>query len=367
MAKSWVVLVLSALASFCANASQTSYRAAHPIGWMQSSPVGESPGWSTSNWTNFEVNHANIWNMQADFTDRRTNDIYTYKADFEQSTAVVETGFALSDSVALAFEVPYANRNGGFLDDFIDQFHVFIQSSRFLRHLEEDFGNSFVIQKNGVDQLGTERSEGVANLKAKLKYWFWQWRGTMPGSCECGLAISGQAKFPTQSHKRGLTSGSRDYSGLVHLGVPLWYDAGMWATAGFTKLGPNGALQGWPTRTWQQMYEVTFDLGIFDHLGIVFQARVESPLLDKKSLHFNYTGADENSRTLERIASGWNSLTEWRGTQTFGLRWRWGEGSQANLLMTEDWGLGNRDGRGDWNYVTNAPDVAFLAQLHLLF
>jgi hypothetical protein len=49
------------------------------------------------------------------------------------------------------------------------------------------------------------------------------------------------------------------------------------------------------------------------------------------------------------------------------VRYRWGKGSRLNFLMMEDWGLGDRDDIGEWNYVNDAPDVAFITQWHFVF
>lgn len=348
-------------------ATRTSYHNAHPTGWMYGSPVGETPGWASETWFDLEGNHANVWNQDFSMTDRRTGDVYRYKADFEQSSGVANLGHALNTWVALGIEVPYANRNGGIMDDFIDQFHQTINTSRFLRHLNEEFGNSFIIQKNDVDQLATKKAQGVGNVKAQVKFWLLQWRSPTPGVCDCGLAVSAQGKFPTQRRELGLTSGSEDYSGLIHLGVPLWKYVGVWASAGFTKLGPNKTFDGWPRRDWQQMYELSIDLGFSANLGIIAQGRLESPLFMKEYLSFNHQYSEADNQSIERVASGWNSLVRWRGTETIGLRYRWGRGSSISFLLLEDWCLGDADGRGDWNYVTNAPDVALVSQLHFLF
>ncbi|NJL25971.1 MAG: DUF3187 family protein [Calothrix sp. SM1_5_4] len=358
------VALLVPLSAF---ASRVSWRNAHPVGWMHQLPVGETPGWSSPFWINLEINHANVWNMNSSYTDTRTGDVYTYEADFEQSSTIADIGFSLGSRFALSFEVPYANRNGGFLDDFIDQFHILIQSDRFLRHLNDDFNNSLVIQKNGQDMIASHKAEGVGNIKAKAKYWLLKWQSPTPGVCDCGLAVSGQVKYPMQRRQHGLTSGTNDYSGLIHLGAPLGRYSGVYTTAAFTKFNANESFAGWPRREWQQMYELSFDFGLGPGFGVLLQARLESPLFDIKYLSFNYSYSDPDNRSSERVASGWHSLVDWRGSQAFGLRYRWGKGSQLNLLMMEDWGLGDRDGRGDWNYVNNAPDVAFLTQWHLVF
>ncbi len=348
-------------------AARTSYRNAHPVGWMHLLPVGEVPGWSQPQWLNLEFNHANIWNNQFSMVDRRNGDTYTYKADFEQSSTIAETGWALTPELALSIVIPYANRNGGFLDDFIDQFHVVIGSDRFLRHLNDPFDNDFSVRRNGVEQLTSQHGQGVGSFKTKLKWWMWQLKSSTPGTCDCGFAISAQVKFPTQKRGLGLSSGNNDYSGLAHLGIPMGKYAGAWMTAGVTRLGTNETFVGWPRRTWLQMYELSLDLGFNSTFGLILQGRLESPLMMKEHLNYQYTYADPKGQTAERVASGWNSLVHWRGSQSIGVRWRWGMGSQINLLMIEDWGLGKKDQRSDTLYVNNAPDVAFITQLHFVF
>ncbi len=368
---SHALAIALAFAGLCtsrpAQAIRSSYRNANPIGWMHMLPAGEVPGWSGGAWMNFEINHANIWNMQANIRDKRTNAMYTYKADFEQSSAILELGAPISKHLALTFEVPYANRNGGFLDDFIDQFHQLIQSDRFLRHLNDDFDNSYVVRNNGADQLATERANGVGAVKAKLKYWPLQWKSKTPGVCDCGFAMSAQAKMPLQHRKFGLSSGSEDYSGMLHLGIPLGSFSAVWASAAYTKLGPNETFAGWPRRDWLQMYELSLDLAMSPGWGLMLQARTESPLFRKQDLEFQYSYAGERERAIERVASGWNALTAWRGSQSIGFRYRWGLGSQINLLFVEDWGTGNKDGRGEKLYVNNAPDVSLITQWHFTF
>ena len=362
--RTWILLALSA--GFCSPvfAIQSSYRNANPVTWMHQLPVGETPGWSGLFWSNLEINHANVWNMQANIRDKRTGSVYTYKADFEQSSAILEMGAPLSQTLALTFELPYANRNGGFLDDFIDQFHVLIDSDRFLRHLNEEFSNSYVIRKDGVDQLSSERAQGLGSVKAKLKYWPLQW---VTDGCDCGFALSGQAKFPTQSRKFGLSSGTNDYSGLAHLGSPINKFSAIWATAGFTKLGANENFAGWPRRDWQQFYELSLDIATGPHFGFILQARTESPYLSKEHLEYQYTYPGARERVIERVASGWNALTAWRGSQSIGLRYKWDKGNRVNLLFVEDWGTGDKDGRNEPLYVNNAPDIALINQWHFTF
>lgn len=358
------LLILSA---HLAHAQKPSYHLANPVGWMYQLPKGEQPGWAKSFWFNFEANHASIWNSNFSMTDRRTGDVYTYKADFEQTSAIINVGGAVTNRLAFSLEIPYLNRNGGFLDGFIDQFHDLIGSSRFLRNVHRMNQNSYVIQKNGVNALASEHGEGVAALVPKVKYWVWKKQSPKPGACDCGLAVGAQAKFPTRSRRSGLTNGSPDFAGAVYLGVPINRESGIWVTGAFTKLGANENFSGWPLRKWAQMYEVAMDIGISGGFGWILGGRLESPLMEKQYLSFNYTTTLEENQRLERMASAWNSFTQWRGSQSFGPRWRWPNGNEINLLILEDWGVGRCDNPKDWTYSNNAPDVSFVSQLNIHF
>ena len=350
-----------------ADAEQLGFHFLGPISAMYALPVGESPGWSTPTWFNLEIAAGNIWNHGAHMKDNRTGDDYYVFADYEQETAVAEFGQQISPGLALAVEVPYINHNGGFMDDAVDHFHELIQSDRFGRDENPLFGNHLVIQKNGINQLQSEHAEGAGNLKAKLKWWMWKWLSPTPGACDCGLAFSGQVKFPLQPREHGLTSGHNDYSGLIHFGIPFAKSSGVNATAAFSRLGANDTFAGWPRREWSQMYELNLTLGMTSHWAVVMSARAESPLFNKEYLDFQFTKAGEQDKLEERIASAWNSLVEWRGSEHIAVRYGWGAGSSINFAFVEDWGIGSEDQASDGLYVNNAPDFQFMTQWHFVF
>ncbi len=360
------VFIFIVLSGFNAAANKPSYRLSHPIGWMHQLPVGEAPGWGKSLWFNLELNQGNVWNDEFNLTNDTTGQILTYQADFEQGSVIAEMGFALGKRLAVSVEAPFASRGGGVLDDFIDQFHILIGSERFQRNHNGDFGNRYEVKTSGTGQMQPTLT-AVGNVKLKMKYWMWQWRGSQNGSCECGFALSAQVKAPLAKSTSGWSSGHYDYSLLAHLGAPLFTNSGVWATAGFTGLGKNDVFKDWPQRRWAQMYELTFDFGFGQKWGFIMQARAESPIMNKGELSYNYTTTDPRGQVAFRIASGWNSLVYWRGSQSLGPRWRSRNGHQINLLLVEDWGVGDHDNRQDNLYVNNAPDVAFVLQLHTQF
>ena len=347
-------------------ASKPSYHLAHPIGWMHLLPVGETPGWGKSLWMNLEFNQANVWNDEFDLTNDTTGKTLTYHADFEQGSVVADIGFAMGNRLAFGLMAPFASRGGGVLDDFIDQFHMLIGSERFHRNYNGDFDNRYEVDTGGTAQMRPTLT-AVGNLKLKMKYWMWQWRGSTNGSCDCGFALSAQVKIPIAKPASGWSSGHYDYSLLAHLGAPLFKHSGVWATAGFTGLGRNDVFRDWPQRRWAQMYELSIDLGVNNSWGLLLQARVESPIMNKNELSCVYPTYDPEGQISYRVASGWNSLVYWRGSQSIGPRWRSSTGHQISALIIEDWGLGRQDSRKDNLYVNNAPDVAFVLQLHTQF
>ena len=359
--------LIFALAGHAARAHVTSFRNAHPVAWMHQAPVGETPGWTDRAWFNLELNQANVWNREADFLNLDTGRTQTLEADFEQSSAIADFGFSLAPRWAVAFEVPFANRNGGFMDAVIDQFHLLIGSTRFLRNRFGEFGNRMILEDEGVETLSTPRAAGVGSFKIKLKRWVWEWRGETPGACECGFAVSTQIKVPVGSSHDGLSSGGFDGSALAHLGVPIGRESGVWATAAYSRLGASALMKPWPRRRDQQMYEVAADLGLYKHFGLVLQVRTESPLVNAGQLQFLALNSENRAVKYERLSTAWNALVDWRSSQAFGVRWRWGGGQQINLLATEDFGTGNRDGLGNAFYSNNAPDFAFVTQAHFIF
>jgi len=348
-------------------ANNPSYRLAHPIAWMHLPPVGEQPGWSSSAWFNLEINHSNVWNASLDMIDKRNGNSLNYEADFEQTTTLIEVGGAVSNRWSVSTEIPYTSRGGGFLDDFIDQFHQFIGTDRFLRHVNPAFDRTFRAETNGQDSLSRQSPSGVGNLKLKTKYWLWQWKGSANGSCSCGMSLGAQVKFPIGAGYSSLTSGYNDYTLTAHMGAPLFKASAIWATAGFSALGKNRSFSEWPMRRWAQMYELSIDFALTNSWGLLLQARTESPTMNKGDLEINYPYSDPSSQRAYRVASGWNSLVYWRSSESAGFRWRSTKGHQVNLLVIEDWGLGDQDYKSDQRYVNNAPDVGFVLQSYIKF
>ncbi len=351
-----------------AHASRSTYHLANPFGWSHLMPTGETPGWSDDNWFNLEVSQSNLWNSETTvLKNKRNGEIITFLADFEQTSAVAEIGHAFGKRFAASLLVPYAHRGGGFLDGFIDDFHVAVGSHRFARQFYKHDRSAYRITSGGETRLDQSSGGDVGNLKLKLKYWMWQLQSDKRAGCDCGLSFGLHTKAPIGLLKTGFTSGEWDFSGTIHLALPLWKDSGIYTTAGFTYISPNELTKNWPMRNWQQMYELSLDLGLGGGWGLALTGRMESPWMNVGDLEFQSNYEDPEYAISERESSGWNGLVYWRGSQSAGIRYRANGGTDFGVHIVEDWALGNYDKNGDDLYVNNAPDVSFVLKLNTSF
>jgi len=350
-----------------AHATLDTYYLANPIGWMHQLPGGEQPGWQSSFWINADVTHSNVWNPEIEVQNLITGKKLRYEADFEQTHATLNMGFALTNYLSVSVEAPYTIRGGGGMDHFINQFHIMIGSDRFARSIYLNNRYSMSLKTEGEQQITHPSAQGVGNIAVKTKLWLLQWKSPTPGMCDCGLSVSLRAKIPLAQPNSGLTSGGVDESALVHLGIPIRKESGMWWTSGLTYTKENKLLTDWPRKEWQVMHELSFDIGVYGGWGIFLSARMESPFMNKTSLGINNPDNLSSEKLIERVGSSWNSLVEWRGSEAFGFRWHSQKGDQIRLLMIEDWTFGHVDDQKDNVSVYNAPDVGFVLQTKLGF
>jgi len=256
-------------------------------------------------------------------------------------------------------KIPHSYRSGGSLDSFIDGFHVLLGNRRFNRELYEFDEYHFSVKTNSEEYYtDNEALNGIANVKPKLKYWLWHWENDlMPG----GLAFSLQAKIPTQDDSFAGTTGEVDYYALMHLGVPLGYQSGMWITGAYSYLSENPSMKDWPVNRNYQMYELSFDFHLVDEWSMGLMARAQSPYLDVDQLRYTDTETDPKQYVKNRTASGWNALVRWRGTEGLGFKYSSTKDSQISFWIVEDWGIGPYDASDDI-YSNGSPDVNLVIQ-----
>lgn len=344
-----------------------SYRLQHPIGWMHLLPVGETPGWEKSKWLSIELSHGNVWNAPITLVNNLNNKEVTYSADFAQSHLILEIGGAFSEMFAHSLVIPYSYRGGGFLDGFIDDYHIAFGFDRFNRADFPEDHSRFSVISDGVEKVTDSSASGISNLKYKLKFWPWQIKGNN-GQCACGFGISAQVKIPMDNLDRGLSTESGDYSLMWNLGFPIFDRSAIWISSAVTRTKLNPLIEDLPRKEWHQMYEISTEWGLNKNWSFTFQVRMESPILEKDDLSIANPSSEPVDALLERIASGWNSLVHWRGSEAFGLKYNSNSGEhQFKMMIIEDWAVGHFDEIGDDLYVNNAPDVAFSMQYSFAF
>jgi hypothetical protein len=352
--------LMSLILPVVANAQQpTSFKQPHPMNWLHSTPVGETPGWSGQRWYFFELGTSNVWNAPLKMKNTKTNAMYTYEADYEQTTAVLEVGSALTKKIAMSLELPFAHRAGGFLDRPIEEFHDLLGTRNFSREQYDVHRTRFATSTDGVDGYSDKDLTGISNVKPKIKWWAKKCKTEK--SPTCGFAISTQLKIPVQSSRYGGTTGKLENSVLIHLGFPVFTPRlQFWGSVGYSKLRRDDKMPGWPLIQDHEMYEINFDFAINDRWGLLFSARTESPYLDRKKLEYVDPETRARARSNNRAASGWNSLVRWQGAQALGVRHR-KKNRQINFQIIEDWGIGSYDS-ADNIYSNGAPDFTFAIQ-----
>ena len=110
------------------------------------------------------------------------------------------------------------------------------------------------------------------------------------------------------------------------------------------------------------MYEFSMDASITDTLGFIVQVRADSPILNRHLVRYEDATVDLKQKLNNRRATGWNALVHWRGSESFGFRFLHNQTDMTQILIIEDWTVGNFDETSDRIFVNNAPDVAFTVQ-----
>jgi hypothetical protein len=337
----------------------------HPIAWMHHLPTGELPGWSGPRWFSLDYSKSNVWNAPMELENRENGKTLLYQADYEQDSLVLEGGYEVHPNLSVALEIPYATRDGGGLDRFVDWVHRSFGANRFSRQQYPQDQSLFLVQTDGVNRLSSETASGIGNVKMKLKYW--PVKMGAKNQCACGLGGGFQVKVPMAKSLDGLSSGGFDFSLLFHGALPLGTRSYLATTLGVTWAPENPAFRDWPRHTWLHLFEVESDIALSDNWGLLLQVRVESPFMNKDSLNLIDPTASRNAFLQHRLSSGYNSLVHWRVYETFGFRYRISPEKVAYLLASEDGGLGDVDETGDKLYSNNAPDILFSLRFEFTF
>lgn len=346
----FLLVTLFFYSNLCQSQTLTA-RPTHPLDWQHMLPTGESPGWRSDSWVEFEAIEANYWAATATFRNKKTNKELTFTADYEQTSVFVELGKALSKKFAVAIEVPYAGRSEGTTTDrIINDFHELLHFDDFGRTLHPYGQKIFETSTNGVRRGPYEAPSGFGNIKLKLKYWPIQWKRNT------GLGFSFQVKVPTENEQKGMTSGYFDYSGLMNAAFPMGAKSTFYTTLGVTYAEKNWMFNDWPRNKFLYLIDFTFDVGISEKWGVILDFSFRSPFMKRKDIEIEYSTSTAKEQAYEKLASGYNSLVEYRGSQMIGVRRNFGKNNVWLAYFLEDWGPGDRDNNHDMVYSSGQPD-----------
>lgn len=335
---------------------ESSYYLQHPLTWASLLPTGESPGWKTNSWTQVELSEANVWNTDIKLYNYQSEKYIKYVADFEQTSLVLEYGRAINSQWAHSLVLPITYRGGGFLDHFIDQYHIFIHSQRMNRDEYPENRFRLDMSVDDVSLFSTSKRLGVGNVKYKLKYWPWQIKGN---ACACGFSTSLQIKAPVDSYKNGFTTGEFDYTSLSAIGIPLGNLSAIWFNFALTYVSKNRLTEDWSFRQWHQMYELSIRWGLNSKWNIPLHLRMESPFVRKDYLALVNDTDESYEKYTQRVGASWQSLTQWRGSESIGIQYLASDTQKWDFTLVEDWGFGRYNNTSSRVYLNNAPDVVF--------
>lgn len=326
-----------------------------PISQMHALPRIEEPGWLAPKEFKFDLNQANHWNAPANFLRSDTGQTLRAEIDFEQTTWMMTLGAEATEWLQLGAEISWIDRSGGHFDRMIDQFHVDTRIYRFQRERYQPFRSKLLLQTDGNVTTGALTPSGLSNLVLRAKFWLARWGDAKFAT---GASVLARLKHAVDDGSKQLSSGSQDQSLSVLIGTPVGSSSALYFAASQVQMGGNRSFKDWPTRNTAQSFETSFVWGFSDAFQIILNHGIESPYMDSSRLEFIPETGRENEASKDRSSSAFNHFTDWRGQQTFGVRFQMDGNSTLALYMTEDWELANLDGLGELFNTTGAPDVS---------
>jgi hypothetical protein len=169
---------------------------------LDNSPLTEAGKWRL----NFIANLSNTYDYSAQGGEQLLTDVETFRGSLTAS-------YAPWNNWQLSVEVPYVSHNGGFLDDFIYDWHDFFNMSQNGRTKE----NSDQLQISYLADSGTSfdlpgSSSGLGDIRLNGAY-------TLPWE-KRAFILSTEVKFPTGDFDKLTGSGGYDFSVGLTLNDP---------------------------------------------------------------------------------------------------------------------------------------------------
>jgi len=176
------------------NINQLPFKQIFGLPSLDNSPLTEAGQWRM----NVIANISNTYNVSAGANDQITTDVETFRGSLLVS-------YGLRDNWQLSVEVPYVRHDGGFLDDFIYDWHDFFsmpQNGR-TKDNSDQLQISYLSSSSASFEISDSES-GLGDIRINSAYTRpWQNRA---------LIFSTELKLPTGDYDKLTGSGGYDFS-----------------------------------------------------------------------------------------------------------------------------------------------------------
>jgi hypothetical protein len=184
------------------NINQLPFKQIFGLPSLDNSPLTEAGKWRL----NFIANLSNTYEVTTEAREQIVTDVETFRGSLIVS-------YAPWDNWQLSVEVPYISHNGGFLDDFIYEWHDFFSMPQNGRSKDnsDELQISYLSDSGSSFEMDNSRS-GFGDIRINGAY-------TRPWKNRA-LIFSTEVKFPTGDYDKLTGSGGYDFSAGLTLNDP---------------------------------------------------------------------------------------------------------------------------------------------------
>jgi len=187
------------------NINQLPFKQIFGLPSLDNSPLGEAGKWRL----NLIGNISNTYNIAVGQHEKLTNDLETFRGSLLAS-------YGLRDNWQLSVELPYINHDGGFLDDFIYEWHDFFGMPQNGR-TKDNSDQLNVSYLSGVSFELPGPTSGVGDIRFNVAH-------SRPWNNRT-LIFSAELKLPTGDFDKLTGSGGTDFSAGLTLNDPYSLEA----------------------------------------------------------------------------------------------------------------------------------------------
>jgi hypothetical protein len=182
------------------NTNQLPFKQIFGLPSLDNGPLTEAGKWRL----NLIGNISNTYNFAIEQHESLANDLETFRSS-------LVANYGLQDNWQLSIELPYVNHDGGFLDDFIYEWHDFFGMPQNGRTRDNsDQLNVAYLADVGFELPGS--SSGLGDLRLSVAH-VRPWKHRT-------LVLSAELKLPTGDFEKLTGSGGTDFSAGVTLNDP---------------------------------------------------------------------------------------------------------------------------------------------------